>query len=262
MQSARETVEKLRPEYEKFSKAAAHFVEVVDEAKRREPRLAALEAGKIRIGAMEHNDMSSRFIRYRSSSEDRDKVNRMFGRCRKVFAAKVWSEALTDPNRAGEIRPALILLYRSEMRRPSMHEQFIESLKTCGLAVFDPNDPDEDRLWENIKRHEIARSHSLGPARQKILKELEEEGIGRWFAEHAGQHDFSQVLQEWLEIGFWFYTPEEVYQAKKQFEEAEDRMGDIYPWWGWMRRILMKNAEDEAIINTAYGYNDTWPDKY
>ena len=258
IESAQERMQSLRLEYEELYESAAHFVQVVDEAKGKEPRLAALEAGLRRLRDIEQRQGIGKFLEYRNMSKDPDKVKNMFDKCRNVFGAKVLAEALADPNQARELRPALVLLYRAYWTGPPMQDRLTRDLEYYGLAVFDPNDPNEERLWVNIKRYETTRSNSLEPVRRKLLEELEEEGIAKWLAELSGKYDFMQPVFEWSSAGLRFYTPGEVYQALKQFEEAKDRMDDIYPRWFKMRHILTSNAEHEPIIDVAYGYEDIW----
>lgn len=256
VQLARETMERLRAEYPRFFEAAAEFVEATEDAKREEPRLAALEACLKRIADATRGSQPGETEYYQLRNRRPEYARKMFARCRGVFGAKALAEALADPNQAWELKPALILEFRSMWSR----EDIADSCQEWGLEEFDPKDSDEERLWENIKGYMAERSKQLEPVRRKMI---EVEGIPESLAEYAGKYDYVQPIFEWSKSGMHGYCPKRVIEAQKQFKDARRRMEDIYPMWRLSMLGLLGDydiGEAQAIINAAYDKRGSWPE--
>jgi len=244
---AKERMEQLRQAYKEYEEAIAHFLKVNADAIREQPDLAAVEVGRLRMDAMERTGWLSKekhgkFLR---SSEDPNEVHKMVVRCSSSFGMKAMVELLGDPNWAWELRPALLLAYRLEwdpngpMSREGLSKNtFMDNLKEKGYTVFDPTDPNDERLWENIKRHALEKAEHYDYERQRLLQKLRELNYPECVAEYAGMATLVDGLIYGYNVWLYFNTPENLVQAAKGLEKALDRMDKTYRRWHTMLNVL------------------------
>jgi len=247
IQLAKENMQQLKQAYKEYEEAIAYFLKVNEEAIQKQPDLAAVEVGRLRMDAMERTgwpskEKHSKFLR---SSEDPNEVHKMVVRCSSSFGMKAMVELLRDPNWAWELRPALLLAYRLEwdpngpMSREGLSKNtFMENLKEKGYTVFDPTDPNDERLWKNIKRYEFEMAEHLEPVRRRFL---EEEGVPKWLADYAGLYTLINGTFTLHTYCLRLYTPEKVVDAAKRVRELLHKMRRIYPGWSNIQHLLTNN---------------------
>jgi len=241
IQLAAEKMQQLKQAYKEYEEAIAYFLKVNEEAIQKQPALAGVETGLLRNDAMERRSLpgESEYRKYRRTSEDPNEVRRMFTRCRTPFGAKAMADALRDPNWAEELKPALLLKYRWwGPRGPGLKERFKENLKEKGYTVFDPTDPNDERLWKNIKRYEFEMAEHLEPVRRRFL---EEEGVPKWLADYAGLYTLLNGTFTLHTYCLRLYTPEKVVDAAKRVRELLHKMRRIYPGWSNIQHLLTNN---------------------
>jgi hypothetical protein len=176
-------------------------------------------------------------------SEDAEGWKKLFQLCEGAFAKKVMGENLRDPDLARQLRPALLLQYRAvAAQRPEQRDKFMEELESGGYVVFDPNDPNDDRLWQNIKHYELERDERAAKYRKQLI---EEQGVPQWMADYAGYYRFTDSLLDWLRYSLAMEMPDEVLAAAKQMETARKSLGLIYPSWGRIDHLLSTDASAE-----------------
>jgi len=243
IQLAAEKMQQLKQAYKEYEEAIAYFLKVNEEAIQKQPALAGVETGLLRNDAMERRSLpgESEYKKYRRTSEDPNEVRRMFTRCRWAFGPKAKADALLDPNWAEELKAIELLGYRSWWgpHGPGSKERFKENLKEKGYTVFEPDDPNDERLWKNIKQYTSQRAERFEKVRRRLV---EEEGIPEFVAKYAGVYSLMNRLKGGYRLWLRSYPPdEEVLQAAKRVRELIHKMRRIYPGWSNIQYLLTSN---------------------
>jgi len=222
---------RLRLEYEGFDRAVSYLLAVNAEAMRQNPDLRFVERGLHRINEMKRAGLpgESEFNQFRALHANPEQFEKRYSRCRHAFGTKAWAEALRDADREPELRPIMILNYRYLLprRNPNWREKLIYALKKRGLTVFEPNDPNDERLWRKIKRNIFEMADYTAGERAKLVAE----GVPEFVREYAGRYDFvnacSELYRYWMKV----YVPRELIRAAKELHEQQQRLGAIEPKW-------------------------------
>ncbi len=240
----------LRQEYEKYDAAVSYLLEVNAEAMREVPDLRFVERGLHRANEMKRGSLpgESEFRRYRASHPDPENFEKTYRQCRHAFGMKAWAEALGDPDREPELRPIMILNYRHLLpkRDPNWREEFTEALKTRGLTVFDPNDPNDERLWHNIKQNIFEMAEYTEAGRVKLV----EEGVPQFMRQYLGQYDVINASSELYWYWMRAYVPKTLVEAAKALHEQEQKLSAIEP--GWARDIERFGRDPQAERRRMY----------
>jgi hypothetical protein len=222
---------RLRQEYEKFDQAVSYLLAVNAEAMRQNPDLRFVERGLHRVNEMKRAGLPGQreFRQYRVSHPDPEQFEKTYRRSSHAFGMKAWAEALRDPERQAELRPIMIFNYRHLLprRNPNWRDKFIDALKRQGLTVFDPNDPNDERLWRNIKQNMFEMADYTAGERAKLVAE----GVPESVREYAGWHDFMNACSELYRYWMKVYVPRELVRAARALHEQEQRLSAIEPEW-------------------------------
>jgi hypothetical protein len=224
-------LQRSRQEYEKFDRAVSYLLAANSEAMRQNPDLRLVERGLHRVNEMKRAGLPGEleFKQYRASHANPDQFDKTYMRCRHAFGTKAWAETLRDPDREPELRPIMIFNYRHLLprRNPNWREKFIDALKRRGLTVFKPNDPNDERLWRNIKQNMFEMADYTAGERAKLI----EEGVPEFMREYAGQYDSVNACSELYRYWMKAYVPRELVRAAKALHEQEQRLSAIEPEW-------------------------------
>jgi hypothetical protein len=224
-------LQRSRQEYEKFDRAVSYLLAVNAEAMRQNPDLRFVQRGLHRINEMKRAGLSGerQFKQYRASHANPEEFDKTYMRCRHAFGTKAWAEALVDPDREPELRPVIILNYRYLLPQSSANwrEKFIDALKRRGLTVFEPNDPNDERLWRNIKRNMFEMAEFTAGERAKLVGQ----GVPEFMREYAGQYDFVNACSELYCYWMKAHVSKGLVRAAKALHEQEQRLSAIEPEW-------------------------------
>ncbi|MHC4645419.1 MAG: hypothetical protein ACYTBJ_07945 [Planctomycetota bacterium] len=219
-------LQRLRQWYEELDEAVTHLLAVNAEAIAENPDLEFVERGLYRVNEMERGRMPGRneFYRYRASHPDPQKFEKIHRDCRTAFGREAWTEALRDPEREQELRPILILSYRHMLpQAPNWPEEFTEALKKERMTVFDPTDPNDERLWRNLKQHMFELSQREQDERARLI----EEGVPEVVREYLGQYDVMNACKELYWYWMRVYVPKKLVEAARDFTSCEGHMHAI-----------------------------------
>ncbi|GAH60510.1 unnamed protein product, partial [marine sediment metagenome] len=128
------------------------------------------------------------------------------------------------------------------------------------LPGFDPNDPNDERVWQKLKQMHFKRTPDeyLQRAREYYVKE---KGVPEWLPDYAGNMAFADQMINTYETGILLLTPQDVRDAEKRVKEVYHKMGTIYPRWNKMRHLLAgeNNPDNEAVIRAVQEHMQIWP---
>ena len=220
---------RLRQEYQNFNRAVSYLLAVNAEAMRQNPDLRFVERGLHRINEVKKAGLPGEreFRQYRASHTNPEEFDKTYRRCRRAFGTKAWAEALKDPDREQELRPIMIFNYRNLLPRSSANwrEKFIDTLRKRGLTVFEPSDPNDERLWWNIKQNVFEIAGYTAGERAKLT----EEGVPEFMREYAGRYDFISACSELCNYWMKAYVPKELVKAAKELREQQQKLSAIEP---------------------------------
>ena len=246
-------------QYKKLLAAATHLVSISEEAERQEPYLVDLEAALVRIRRMREQLEPQReacekyFKDAEKNSEGQRDIEEMCRRFSRMCAPRKMVKAMQDPNCARELKPAWIVIYRAMYGcDSSMRDHLFRRIEeTPILTYFDPNDPNDESLWANLKRFTEQVVEWLEP---DVEKELEEHNAPQWLAQYLGQSGFLHEWETGIGIAFSLWRPQSVVRARERMQEAIAQMDKICPQWRQMQAALAgENASQEAsILERAY----------
>jgi hypothetical protein len=218
-------------EYEKYDRAVSYLLAVNAEAMRQNPDLRLVERGLHRVNETKRAGLPGEreFKQYRASHANSEEFDKTYRRCRYAFGTKAWAEALRDPDREPELRPVMIFNYRYLLPRSSANwrEKFINALKKQGLTAFDPNDPDDDRLWRNIRQNMFEMAEYTAADRAKLI----EQGVPEFMRNYVGKYEVMNACSELYWYWMKAYVPKELVRAAKALHEQEQRLSAIEPEW-------------------------------
>jgi len=236
IQLSAEKMQELKQAYTNLKQSIEHFLEVNRNAEKQHPGLAAVETCLLRMRRMESQGFPG-YNEYQTFYNASDENKRLFDLCRAPFSSKFYADAIRDPNWAEELKPLLLLQYRYEDTYPPevQREAFVERLKKKGLTVFEPNDPNDERLWNNIKRHVQENSDYYEQRRTNLV---EEKGVPKKVAEFAGYLSYNNMIIRLSEPWLLINTPEEVIDALREMMEKIKEIMSIYPQWIQIEHLL------------------------
>jgi hypothetical protein len=262
MQLAKEKVEQLKDGYKECLEAAHHLHEVVEQAKQEVPLLGAMEKAFKNNEEFRHRGLAKeweRYHQYLKNSEDPNETKKIFSSCRDAFGARELAKAIEDPNQERVLKLPMLTYFRTLMStEPYQKSNFVKSLKASPLTFFDVNEPNDDLLWQNLKRMHLERAEGYKTRQQELI---EREGVPEWLADYAGKMNFAQSAFEMYEYGLMLLMPEEVRLAEVRLLKTKRNLDKIYPRWFKMHHLLAARPgpEDEAIVQQADEHLRTWP---
>jgi hypothetical protein len=249
---AQEKMQQLREVYKEIQQAEVELQRLTEEAEREEPLLRpTLEALKKMKAFLQEAGNPQRFQEYLNSSKDRKAAYRLYEHCKVVFSQNKSFELLSDPNQERLIKKPMIHYFRTVIAKDSF---------TSFTPQFDPTDPNDERLWKNIKRIHFkqAPEEYLQQKREYYVKE---KGVPNWLPDYAGNMAFADGMINWYEGGILLLTPQNVREAEKQVKEVYRKIGKIYHRWSKMRHLLAdeNNPDNEAVIRAVQEHMQIWP---
>ncbi len=258
IQLAKEKMQQLREVYKEVQQAEADLVKITKEAEQKEPLLREMAEALKKIDEFKEHGLAKEQARYREylkSSEDPNETIGLFLDCRVAFGAKEWAEALRDPNQEKLLKIPLIRQYRY----PEMVEKLKRQLSShSSFTFFDPNDPNDDRLWQNIKRFNFELAEHNKAERQNLI---EQKGVPEWLADYAGKRQFAVGAFTMYSGGVYLLTPQKVRDAEKRVDDLYVKIGKIYPAWRRMRHLLTdaNSPDNEAVIRAVQEHMRLFP---
>lgn len=247
IQLAKEKMQQLREVYKEVQQAEVELQQLTEEAERKEPLLRptveALKKMKAFLQAQDHQ----RFQEYLNNSKDRKAAYRLYDNCKVTFGHNKSIEFLSDPNQVKLLKKPLIYIYR---RIP----------KDSFLPGFDPNDPNDERLWQNFKEIHFKRTPEEYLQRTRKYY-IEEKGVPEWLPDYAGNMAFADSMINTYETGIVLLTPQDVRDAEKRVDNLYIKIGKIYSRWGKMRHLLAdeNNPDNKAVIRAVQEHMQIWP---
>jgi len=243
-------MDQLREVYQQVQQAEAHLQQLTEEAERKEPLLRptkdALKAVRdySEYGlAKEHG----RFSKYISDSNDPKAIYRLYTNAKAIFSRNKIVDAINDPNQEKLLWKSMTYYVRSMSSK-------LEHLN------FDPNDPNDERLWQNIKHKYFKRAPDeyLQGVREYYVKE---KGLPEWLPDYAGNVGFADTMMETYRGAVFLLTPQEVRDAKDQRNKLYRKISKIYPSWNKLRHLLAgeNNPDNEAVIRAVQEHMQLWP---
>jgi hypothetical protein len=253
MQAVAEKMQQLKVEYNKLESSALNLIEANHRAIVSNPDLAYVEAGIKRINEEQRKGLPGQkaFHRYRYSSTSPDEINKLFMRCRRAFGPLAWAKAVNDPNREQQLRPIVMFSYHRILDSPEVggKEGFVRALEQEGLTVFDPNDPNKSRLWQNLKIHMSETSDHWEPERHALIQE----DIPDCIIEFAGKYDVHDASKEMY--GRWLvaHVPDELVAAVRQFKNNRKNMMAIQGnWLSFAERVGCDTEQKRMVFDEAF----------
>jgi len=256
IQLAKEKMQRLREVYREVQQAEVELQQLVEEAEREEPLLRpTVEALKAMRDFYENEIKDGqRFQEYLNNSKDRKEAYRLYEHCKVIFSQNKSFELLNDPNQERLVKKPVIYYFRNKAP-----QELITSI-TSVIPQFDPNDPNDERLWQNIKQmyFKQAPEEYLQRKREYYVKE---KGVPEWLPDYAGNMAFADGIINWYEGGIYLLTPQDVRDAEKRVDNLYIKMGKIYPSWKKMRHLLAgeNNPDNEAVIQAVQEHMHIWP---
>ena len=149
---------------------------------------------------------------------------------------------------------------------PNWREQAIKAFRKRGLTVFDPADPNDERLWQNIKRNMSELAMHTQAERSKLI----EEGVPEFMREYVGQYDVINASSELSWYWMRAYVPKKLVEAAKALHEQEQKMSAIEPGWAGnlerfvpdpqaeRRRLYIADSLRNMLHNHFSALKDGW----
>ncbi len=250
IQLAQSKMAELKPAFQKYHQAVEGLLAANEKAARENPDFGPGVTGLLRINEMRDHGLPGDDQSAKLRAEDPEGWKKFFELSEGPFAYKVLAENLRDPNLARQLRPALLLETRARSGWiPEQRERFMEELRKEGYTAFDPNDQDDERLWQNIKRLVLDRAERGVQYRKRIL---EEQGVPEWMAERTGYYRFTDNIGEWLDYWLSMEMPDEAVEAAKQVRACIATLNGIYPSWKKIEHLLLANFSVESPSAISY----------
>jgi hypothetical protein len=248
IQLAKEKMQRLREVYTEVQQAEMELQRLTEEAEREEPLLRptveALKKMKAFYEALDHQ----RFHKYLNDSKDRKVAYRLYEHCKATFSGNKSLELLNDPNEERLVKKPLIHICRKELRKDP-------------LTGFDPNDPNDERVWQSIKQILYFQQSPEGYLQQRREYYIKGKGVPEWLPDYAGDMAFADRMINTYETGILLLTPQDVRDAEKRVNNLYVKIGKIYFRWGEMRHLLAgeNNPDNEAVIHAVQEHMQIWP---
>jgi len=226
----------LKQAYTKLQQSIQHFLEVNRNAEKKHPGLAAVETGLLRMkhtGSQGFPGKKEYQVFFNASNENK----KIFDSCRGPFIAKFYADAVKDPNWGAELKPLLLFRYRNKAGSPLgvRKEAFVNELKKNGFTVFEPNDPNDERLWGNIKKYAKENSDFYEQQRENFV---EEKGVPKIVAEYAGYLTYKNQIANLKDGWLLTNTPKEIIDALREIGKNLEDIMRIDPQWISIEHLL------------------------
>jgi len=255
IQLAAEKMQRLREVYKEVQQAEVELQRLTEEAEREEPLLRPTVEALKDMRDFYENEIKDgqRFQEYLNNSKDRKAAYRLYSDCKGAFSHNKTIQFLSDPNQERLVIKPLLYIYR-RLSKETLQES---------LPGFDPNDPNDERVWQKLKQMHFKRTPEeyLQQRREYYIKE---KGVPEWLPDYAGDMAFADQMINTYETGILLLTPQDVRDAEKQVKEVYRKMGRIYPSWNKMRHLLAgeNNPDNEAVIRAVQEHMQLWPTVY
>jgi len=247
IQLAKEKMQRLREVYTEVQQAEMELQRLTEEAEREEPLLRptveALKKMKAFLQAHDHQ----RFQKYLNNSKDRKVAYRLYEHCKATFGQDKYFGLINEPNEERLVKKPFIHICR-------------KGLPKDPLRGFDPNDPNDERVWQSIKQIYFQQppEEYLQQRREYYIKE---KGVPEWLPDYAGDMAFADGMINTYETGILLLTPQDVRDAEKRVDNLYVKIGKIYFRWGEMRHLLAgeNDPDNEAVIHAVQEHMQIWP---
>jgi hypothetical protein len=236
IQLAKEKMDQLREVYKQVQQAEAELQRLIEEAERKEPLLRPTKDALKRIEDFYEHDLAKgheRFGKLVSDSNDPNAIYRLYEECMVVFSQNKSVELLSDPNQERLLKKPMIHYFRTVVAKDSF---------TAFVPQFDPNDPNDEKLWQNIKQMHSKRAPEEY-LRRKREYYIEEKGVPEWLPDYAGSMAFANGMINSYKGGIHLLTPQEVRDAEERVNKLYHKMSKIYYRWGSIRHLLTSQKQ-------------------
>ncbi len=261
----------LDEDFQEFHQVLDNFLELNRRADKERPGLIATEVAYFRLrhitrdrefpGSKKTEEFGQRI----GGTSLGDKYERLLMDCKAPFAAKIAAKAVQDPEWSEELKPAYLLKYRHTYGKleDGREDKLLRYEKREHFTAFDANEPNDDILWENIKKHIIEVSKSYEQERKNLLIKTSintnaigipavEEQIPVYVAEAAGYMEFAREMKIWTRAWIRIYAPGEISQSLREVS----RNSGILAIYHKLKRYLdkQKNSKFEELMKNLSWY--------
>jgi len=254
IQLAQSKMEELKAAHQKYRQAVVGLLSAYEEAARANPDFGPGVTGLLRIKMLSRFPGAKESAKYQD--EDPEGWQKLLLMSEGASMAKVMGDHLRDPNLAKQLRPGLLFLYRAGKGWiPEQREKFMKELEDRGHTVFDPNDRDDERLWQNIKKYELEQAEGAIRMQKQLLQE---QHVPQWMLNWAGYYRFADSMGEWLDFWLSMEMPDQVLDASRQVRTVMENLDRIYPSWKRIQYLLGADASPEygSAVNRAARWSD------
>jgi hypothetical protein len=243
IQLSKEKMNQLREVYKEVQQAEAELQQLIEEAERKEPLLRptkeALKKMRDFLEAQDHQ----RFQGYLNNAKDCNEAYRLYEHCKAIFSQNKTVKLLGDPNQEKLVKKPMIYYFRNKAPK-----ELITSI-TSIIPQFEPNEPNDERLWQNIKEIYFKKMPDEYLQRERKYY-IEKRGVPEWLPDYAANMAFADGMINCYEGGIYLLTPQEVCDTEKRVDKLYSKIGRIYAGWSKMRHLLAteNNPDNEAVI--------------
>jgi hypothetical protein len=210
-----EELNQLDEYFQKFHQMLEDFLDLNRQAEKQQPGLIVTEVGYIRlrhIGYYHEYPGYGEFTRFKNtliSDTWIKEYQKLYNDCMVPFAAKIAAEAVMDANWSKALKPAYLLKYRHTYGslEDGRKDRQLKFRRRESLTAFNADEPNDDILWENIKKHIIETSKSYEQERENLLSQ-----VPVYFAESAGYTKFASEMRIWTGAWIRLYAPGDIFQ--------------------------------------------------
>ena len=176
----------------------------------------------------------ARYEDWLQAAPDPNAANELFTRLCRVFGnARLFAD-FNDPNKAALLRPGLVAMTRQLKTPIAAHkQQFGRYFET--LAKIDPNDPNEDRLWHNIKNLYVDVQPWNEQERTIIL---EKNQPPEWLTQYAADLQYTKTAKTAYTVAINILSGQTQKQAQNTITNLESALTELNPHWQTIKNLL------------------------
>jgi len=227
-----EELNQLDEIFQEFHQKLDNFLELNRQADKERPGLIATEVAFFRLRHISedhefpgYDELTAFTNKIKPNTPEGQRYGRLYKDCEIPFSAKIAADAVQDPNLSRELKAAYLLKYRHtygnlEDGRKDMMLKF-KGRET--LTDFNADEPNDQILWENIKKHIIETSNFYEQQRRNLLSQ-----VPVFFAEASGYSAFSKEMKTWTGAWIRLYAPRYIFQPLREVSDNSAILARYY----------------------------------
>ncbi len=176
----------------------------------------------------------ARYEQWRQAAPDPNAAADLFTHLCRVFGSARLFADFNDPNKAALLRPGLVAMTR-QLKTPiaANKQQFARYFDA--LAKIDPNDPNEDRLWQNIKAL-YAEVQPWNEQERTII--LEKNRPPEWLTQYAADLQYTKTAITAYTVAINILSGQTQIQAQNTITTLESALTQLNPHWRDIQTLL------------------------